>query len=385
MESKDNFLPDNFLIIVDKNKINHPAPLPNFSQLKKMTINFSSQLRKMNLPSFKDFYSCQGLVYNDNNEYLTNEEVIEKVSLLTVFGIKYKYLNRKKCFPTKLTNEQLKLKKAFVCLEIVKFNNTFTPENDNYEALEKINQHFEETWKESEYSIEDEYFIFAVLNLGRLYSEFDEKSKVEVLSNKMAKILECYLAKPEVFKLHSKCMNNCCSCNRMGVPSLEVLRDYMRSKLSVHEIKWVDKLAFKMNSVLSKIIINSDDDVALFDLQMAIKLYLKRRKKVQNSKFIQTFICNKMFPFRIEYKNACKARLDDATAKLNEETAKLKEETKVRDDYYAMHKDKEFYKKIKELHENVKKAQYKVNEAEDKLDEAHADFCEAITGMDDER
>ena len=223
------------------------------------------------------------------------------------------------------------------------------------------------------------------MNLGRLYSEFDEKSKVEVLSNKMAEILKCYMAKPEVFKLHSRCMNNCCSRNRMGVPSLEVLRDYMRSKLSVHEIKWVDKLAFKMNSVLSKIIINSDDDVALFDLQMAIKLYLKRRKKVQNSKFIQTFICNKMFPLRIEYKNACKARLDDATAKLNEEMAKLKEETKVRDDYYAMHKDKEFYKKIKELHENVKKAQYKVNEAEDKLDEAHADFCEAITGMDDER
>ena len=65
MESKDKFL-ENFLIIVDRNKINHPAPLPNFSQLKKMTINFSSQLRKMNLPSFKDFYSCQGLVYNDN-------------------------------------------------------------------------------------------------------------------------------------------------------------------------------------------------------------------------------------------------------------------------------------------------------------------------------
>ena len=161
--------------------------------------------------------------------------------------------------------------------------------------------------------------------MGRLYSEFDEKSKVEVLSNKMAEILKCYMAKPEVFKIHSKCMNNCCSCNRMGVPSLEVLRDYMRSKLSVHEIKWVDKLAFKMNSELSKIIINSDDDVALFDLQMAIKLYLKRRKKVQNSKFIQTFICNKMFPLRIEYRNACKARLDEATAKLNEEKANLKD------------------------------------------------------------
>ena len=248
MESKDKFLPENFLMIMDKNKINHPAPLPNFSQLKKMTINFSSQLRKMNLPSFKDFYSCQGLVYNDNNEYLTNTELIEKVSLLTVFGIKYKYLNRKKCFPTKLTNEQLKLKKAFVCLEIIKFDNTKTSEkvwlnyDQQYGALEKINQHFEDTWKESEYSFEDEYLTFAVLNLGRLYSEFDEKSKIEEFSKKIAKALRSYIEKPG-------------KTNKGSDDNLITLANYINNStkfIDPFSQHWASKVAFRINLEISK-------------------------------------------------------------------------------------------------------------------------------------
>ena len=98
-------------ILVNKNKINHPAPLPNFSQL-----------RKINLPGFKKFYSEE--LFDDANLYMTDKDIKEQISFLTVFGIKYKYLNRKKCFPAKLTDEQLKLKKAFVCLEILKV--TFT-------------------------------------------------------------------------------------------------------------------------------------------------------------------------------------------------------------------------------------------------------------------
>ena len=408
MESKDNFL-EKFLIIVDKNKINHPAPLPNFSDL----------CYGMNLPSFKKFYSYEELFNNDKNIY-SNMGVKEKVSFLTVFGIKYKYLNRKKCFPTKLTNEQLKLKKAFVCIEIMKFDSEKVKLNYNqilYGALEKINQHFEDTWKEFEYSFKDEYFVFAVWNLGRLCSEFDEKSKAEEYSKIIAKSLKWYIAKPEE--------------NAKKASSLELLRDYMFVKLRPRSQKWLDKLAFKMNSVLSNNLISPDDDVALFDLQIAIKNYFKRnnqKKLLQNSKFIQTFICNKMFPLRIEYRNACKARLDDATAKLNEEKANLKdaiakvvaekvknndlkvkmEKAKVKsskmgaklkaeqnkldechdchESFKALKKEKEFYEKayykMKELNENAVKAQDKVIEAQDKLNEAHADFSEAITGMD---
>ena len=37
---------ENFTIIMDKNKINHHTPLPHFSEL-----------RKMNLPGFRKYYS----------------------------------------------------------------------------------------------------------------------------------------------------------------------------------------------------------------------------------------------------------------------------------------------------------------------------------------
>ena len=78
---------ENFLIL-DKNKINHPAPLPNFSHYNNMSIN---------LPAFKNFYSEELL--HSGDFYLSVLEIEEKVSFLTVFGIKYKYLNRKKYFP----------------------------------------------------------------------------------------------------------------------------------------------------------------------------------------------------------------------------------------------------------------------------------------------
>ena len=266
---------ENFTIIADKNKINHHTPLPQFSEL-----------RKMNLPGFRKYYSEELF---DNGIYKKAEDIKEAVSILTVFGIKYKYLNRKKCFPAKLTNEQLKLKKAFVCLEILKvfyhILSGISSEEFNkklYGELEKITQHFEDTWKESEYSFEDEFFTIAVWNLGLLYSKYGKNSKTEEFSNKIVKTLKSYIAKPSGGKTSRK--------------SLEILLNFLQLQYNFLQ-KWTDKMAFKISKVMSKIITDGKEDFALFQIQQCVKIYCERQnyeKILQNANFIRQYVRNKM-------------------------------------------------------------------------------------------
>ena len=266
---------ENFTIIVDKNKINHHTPLPQFSEL-----------RKMNLPGFRKYYSEELFA---NGIYKKAEDIKEAVSILTVFGIKYKYLNRKKCFPTKLTNEQLKLKKAFVCLEILKvfyhILSGISSEEFNKKlsgGLEKITQHFEDTWKESEYSFEDEFFTIAVWNLGLLYSKYGENAKTEEFSNKIVKTLKSYIAKSAGGKTSRK--------------SLEILYNCLQLQYNFLQ-NWTDKMAFKISKVMSKIITDWKEDYSLFQIQQCMTIYCERQnyeKILQNANFIRQYVRNKM-------------------------------------------------------------------------------------------
>ena len=292
---------ENFTIIVDKNKINHHTPLPQFSEL-----------RKMNLPGFRKYYSEELF---DNGIYKKAEDIKEAVSILTVFGIKYKYLNRKKCFPAKLTNEQLKLKKAFVCLEILKvfyhILSGISSEEFNkklYGELEKITQHFEDTWKESEYSFEDEFFTIAVWNLGLLYSKYGENSKTEEFSNKIVKTLKSYIAKPSGGKTSRK--------------SLHILIRYF---IRYESPKWADQMAFKISKVMFKIITDKKEDFALFQIQQCMKIYCERQnyeKILQNANFIRQYVRNKMKSLEIEFLTTCNAKKDKAQTKLEKAEAK---------------------------------------------------------------
>ena len=201
-------------ILDDKNRI-------NVSAIHDVIMETHQTDFLVNLHEFKQLYSHVNLKTLIESE---RGEIKTIATILTANGIKFKYLNKKKSFPEKLTMEQSKLKKAIVCLEIsqvhsiLKWIEIATDAEEDFIKndcerfkqklfleVEKIAKHFEETFKTSDGL--DECFNVAACKLGKIYLVIGKKSKAKEFCKKISRSLKSYVLKPKIKFYQSQDLN----------------------------------------------------------------------------------------------------------------------------------------------------------------------------------
>ena len=288
-----------FTLLVDKNKINEEA-IDDYGKC-------GHKLR-YNLPEFKDQNSKMIELFKNGN--MKDYMIRDFANLLTVYGLKFKYLNRKKMFSSaKLSKDALRLKKTFVCLEICKVYEMLkwieiaqsskmkiiktdckTFKEKIYFEVEKIAKHFEETWKISE-DLDDIYTI-AACKLSQIYMAIGKKSKAMVYVKKLTQSVKSYIEKPSLIS----------DPRYLFVELVPDSNSIQHMERYQYEKKWSKEMISEIYCVFSKFHpknLKPNGQMAFLKVTSALQFYEMmnhKEKLAENSKFISGFVRNQMLP-----------------------------------------------------------------------------------------